>query len=280
MARRHLRFPGTIPVPTLVLICLAVLTALAACGGEQTSPALATTVPATPTATVAPAATPKPTPGAQPAATQAPADTPTPAQAAATPVPTATMTPESIHTATPSPTPSPTPTPEPASTPTPTSTPTPAPTATPTPKPSPTATPTPTVASLEIAGIEPLTSIGETVKVSVAARMSDGSRRQIESALVQWQSSDPWVASVSEDIVTAVGGGNTTITAAYEGRNAKADVSVRISTRPTGTVRALYAIPSDREFRADYSAGIANAIVDVQSWYRRELVFGQSGIVS
>ena len=101
--------------------------------------------------------------------------------------------------------------------------------------------------------------------------MSDGSRRQIESALAQWQSSDPWVASVSEDIVTAVGGGNTTINAAYEGRNARADVSVRISTRSAGTVRVLYAIPSDREFRDDYSAGIANAIVDVQSWYRREL---------
>ena len=50
MARRHPRFPGTIPVPTLVLICLAVLTFLAPCGREQTSPAVATTVPATPTA--------------------------------------------------------------------------------------------------------------------------------------------------------------------------------------------------------------------------------------
>ena len=50
-----------------------------------------------------------------------------------------------------------------------------------------------------------------------------------------------------------------------------APISARISTRSTGAVRVLYAIPSDREFRADASEVIANAIVDLQSWYRREL---------
>ena len=48
-------------------------------------------------------------------------------------------------------------------------------------------------------------------------------------------------------------------------------VSVRISTRSTGTVRVIYAAPSDLEFRADASEAIAHAIVDLQSWYRREL---------
>ena len=48
-------------------------------------------------------------------------------------------------------------------------------------------------------------------------------------------------------------------------------MSVRISTRSTGTVRVIYAAPSDREFRADASEAIAHAIVDLQSWYRREL---------
>ena len=61
------------------------------------------------------------------------------------------------------------------------------------------------------------------------------------------------------------------ITATYEGRRVEAPVSVRISTRSTSSVRVLYAIPSDREFRADASEAIANAIVDLQSWYRREL---------
>ena len=280
------RLTGPSKASAVLLLCLSALIALAACVGEQTSPAVATTITATPTATQA--ATPEPTAGSPPAATQAPGDTPTPTPTlapTAAPEPTATPVTTGTPAATPSPapapqppatqvptsTPSPTPTPEPVSpaTPGPTSTPTLAPTATP--APSPTATPTPTVASLEIAGIEPLTSVGESVGVSVTARMTDGSGRQVARDLVQWQSSDPWVALVSEGVVTAAGGGNATVTAAYEGRTADAPVSVRISTRSMGTVRVLYAIPSDREFRADVSAGITNAIVDLQSWYRRQL---------
>ena len=68
MARRQVRLPGTTPVSTPALICLGVLTALAGCGGEQMSPAVATTGAATPTATAAPAATSEPTTGAQPVA--------------------------------------------------------------------------------------------------------------------------------------------------------------------------------------------------------------------
>ena len=131
--------------------------------------------------------------------------------------------------------------------------------------------PPPTVTSLEVAEMTPLKSIGEKVQLSVTANMSDGSSQVVESALVQWQSSDPWVASVSEGLVTAVGGGSAMITAAYEGRSGEALVSVRISTRPTGTVRVLYAIPSDREFKSDASKAIANFFVDLQSWYHREL---------
>ena len=183
----------------------------------------------------------------------------------------------------PTPTPIPTPADAPGSAPTNTATATPldapaptltaAPTAalTLTPTPTPTATPTPTVTSLKVAEMTPLTSISETVQLSVTANMSDGSTRVVEGGLVQWQSSDPWVASVSDGIVTAAGGGNAVITATYEGRRVEAPVSVRISTRSTGTVRVLYAIPSDREFRADASEAIANALVDLQSWYRREL---------
>ena len=117
----------------------------------------------------------------------------------------------------------------------------------------------------------PLTSIGETVRLSTTANKSDGSSQVVESGQVQWQSSDPWVASVSEGIVTAVGGGNAVITTTYEGGRVEAPVSVRISTRSTGTVRVLYAAPSDREFRTGASEVIANAIVDLQSRYRREL---------
>ena len=48
-------------------------------------------------------------------------------------------------------------------------------------------------------------------------------------------------------------------------------MSVRISTREEGTVRVLYVSPADRQFRADYSEVITHAIVDVQSWYRRQM---------
>ena len=142
---------------------------------------------------------------------------------------------------------------------------------TPTPTPTATPTPIPTVTSLEVAETTPLTSIGEMVQILVTANMSDGSSQVVESGQVQWQSSDPWLASVSEGIVTAVGSGNAVITATYEGGRVEAPVSVRISTRSTGTVRVLYAAPSDREFRTGGSEVIANAIVDLQSWYRREL---------
>ena len=162
-----------------------------------------------------------------------------------------------------SPTDAPAPTPTPTPVPTPTDTHTPATT-------TPATTPTPTVVSLEIAEMTPLTSIGEKAQISVTASMSDGSSQVVESGLVEWQSSDPWVASVSEGLVTADGGGNAVIDSTYEGRRVEAPVSVRISTRSTGTVRVLYAIPSDREFRSEYSEAITNLMVDLQAWYRQE----------
>ena len=141
MVRREITLPGTNTVPVLVLMFLAALTALAACGGEQTAPVVATAVPAT--ATASPSATPEPTTEPQPAATQAPADTPIPTQ---TPAPTAA--PEPVATTIPTATPSPTPAATPTSTPAPTTTATPEPTPTPTPVPTSTPTPEPTAAPI------------------------------------------------------------------------------------------------------------------------------------
>ena len=124
---------------------------------------------------------------------------------------------------------------------------------------------------LEITVPPALTSIGERVQLSVSVRSSDGVRQTVESAIVQWETSDAAVVTVIDGEVTASGPGNATVTALYDGHETEAPISVRISTRKTGTVRVLYASPSDREFRADYSEGITNALVDLQSWYRREL---------
>ncbi|MYE08245.1 MAG: hypothetical protein F4Y05_01425 [Acidimicrobiaceae bacterium] len=127
------------------------------------------------------------------------------------------------------------------------------------------------VLALEAPELVPFTDMGETRELRVSANYSDGSREAVDSALVEWQSSDPWVVSVSEGLVTAVGGGNATITAAHEGRTVEVPASVRISTRSARSVRVIYAAPSDREFRADMSEHLANVTVDLQSWYRREL---------
>ena len=47
--------------------------------------------------------------------------------------------------------------------------------------------------------------------------------------------------------------------------------ALAVDTEPEHVVRVLYAVPSDREFRADGSEGIAHTVVDVQSWYRQKL---------
>ena len=127
------------------------------------------------------------------------------------------------------------------------------------------------IVSLNVNGTTILTSIGETSQLTVTASRSDGSSHEADNSLVEWGSSDPWVASVSEGTVAAIGAGNATLTASYGKVEAEVQMSVRISERGPGTVRILYASPSDREFRADYSEAISHAIVDLQSWYRRQL---------
>ena len=129
---------------------------------------------------------------------------------------------------------------------------------------------TQTVASVKVSSsMADLTAWGETVQLTAEALDANG--HAVAGAAFSCESSDPWVASVPEGTVTAVGGGNATVTAAYDGLTVDTPISVRISTRSTGAVRVLYAIPSDREFRASSSETIAHFIVDLQSWYRREL---------
>ena len=169
---------GTGLVSTVLMLCLTAVIALAACGGEQAAPAVATTTPATPTAAATPAATVSVAAEPQPTATVAPADTPVPV-ATPTPTPkpaavatpgatsqpteTPTTTPAATATATPQPTPTPTPVPTSTSTPEPTAaaTPTasPAPTATRAPPPTPAATPTTTISPIATPSPAPTPSV-------------------------------------------------------------------------------------------------------------------------
>ena len=129
---------------------------------------------------------------------------------------------------------------------------------------------TTSVVSLEISGTMPLTSIGQKIQLAATTHMLNGSSQAIASAFVHWVSSDPAVATVIDGTVTAVGPGNASAVATYQGQKAVVEVSVHISVRETGTVRVLYAAPSDREFRSDYRDAIQHGIVDLQSWYRRQ----------
>ncbi len=197
------RLTGTGMASAMLLLCLSVVIALAACGGEQVAPAVATAVPATAMTTVIPSETSEPTelpapasiaatpalpaktsePTAKtPAQVQSPQETSTP-EPAATPTPTPTPTTTPPPTETPPPTPGPTdiPTPTPAPTPTPTPTPVPtatlAPTATPSPAPSPTATPSPTpppAVAPALAGYSPLLAKAASNLPSEYDFVSDG----------------------------------------------------------------------------------------------------------
>ena len=130
---------------------------------------------------------------------------------------------------------------------------------------------TSTVASLELSGATPLTFIGETIDLSATANMRDGSSQAIEGSFVHWVSSDTAVATVIDGTVTAVGPGNAMIVASYQGAKTSADAPVYVSLHQTGTVRVLYAVPLDREFRTEYRNAIRHAVVDLQSWYRQQL---------
>ncbi len=114
-----------------------------------------------------------------------------------------------------------------------------------------------------------LTALGETVQLTAEVRDQNG--RVMTGVTVTWTSSDTSVATVSEGVVTAVRGGNATITASYEEHTVESMISVWISTLSEWSVRVLYVVPADKEFRNDYSDGLSRAIVDVQGWYRRQL---------
>ena len=120
----------------------------------------------------------------------------------------------------------------------------------------------PPITSVSVMGDTVLMGVGETVRLSLVATLSDGSTRDIDPTLAELRSSDPAVATVASDgVVTAIRAGQATISATYEQQEAELEMSVRISSHSQGSVRVMYVAPADREFRADYSAGIARAIV-------------------
>lgn len=135
---------------------------------------------------------------------------------------------------------------------------------------SPTASkPQPTVTALTISGTASL-AVGLTSRFTPVARLSDGTTQNVSTAAA-WQTTNAAIATVSSSgLVTAVTPGAVTITAVYAGQSASAAMTV-VGGSGASQVRLLYVIPQDRPFRADYSAAIQNALVDLRSWYSGQL---------
>ena len=123
------------------------------------------------------------------------------------------------------------------------------------------------VTSLEASGTTTLHSVGETSVLAVTAEFADGSRQAVDGRQVAWTSSDAAVVSVSEGTLAAIGRGDARVTATYSQQTVDVPVSVRVPA----VVRVLYAVPSDRDFRSDYSEAIRRAMVGVQAWYSAQL---------
>jgi|SRR5579864_742724 len=78
--------------------------------------------------------------------------------------------------------------------------------------------PSATVVSVTVTG--PTVGVGLTAQFTATANMSDGTTQNVTTAAA-WQSSNPAVATVSAlGVVTGVAGGQTTITATYQGLTA------------------------------------------------------------
>ena len=108
-----------------------------------------------------------------------------------------------------------------------------------------------TVLSLVIipaAGVEILTAVGQTAQFKAMATSQTGSSPADASDVTtssHWSSSIPSVATISATgLVTAVGEGNTTITAENGGIIATSDVTVTIGAGGTAPVQTLTIIPA------------------------------------
>ena len=131
--------------------------------------------------------------------------------------------------------------------------------------------PEPVVTALDAIEFPPITELGATGQASISATYSDGRIEHVLPTDAQWHTSDSTVVTVTDGIVTATGPGNATITAHYEQHQIAIAATVRISIADTATMRLLYAVPSDREFRDDYSEFFQHVVADVQGWYRNQL---------
>lgn len=92
----------------------------------------------------------------------------------------------------------------------------------------PTSPPVAVATTLRLTGNTALGAIGQTSQLTLTANYTDGTTRDVTGDAA-WSSNRPAVATVANGVVTIVGFGAATITAAYQGRGAQVEVSALVS---------------------------------------------------
>jgi eukaryotic-like serine/threonine-protein kinase len=125
------------------------------------------------------------------------------------------------------------------------------------------------VASVDIADVRPLT-VGESARVTASARNAAGD--PAPGAAIEWSSSNPSVASITQEgMLTARGAGSATIRASAGGRTADRAVTVRareVASRPDTPAAPPPSAPtvkSEAELRTEILAVVATYTRAIQT---------------
>lgn len=120
------------------------------------------------------------------------------------------------------------------------------------------------VTGITIKGEGSITGIGSTTQLTVAAQPTNATQPNADMSNVTWSTSNDKVATVKNGLVTAVGEGTATITAAFEGKTATKEITVKKAAL-TGTVTITGNAVYGETLTAAYKGNADNV---EYTWYR------------
>lgn len=120
------------------------------------------------------------------------------------------------------------------------------------------------VTGITIKGEGSITGIGNTTQLTVAAQPTNATQPNADMSNVTWSTSNDKVATVKNGLVTAVGEGTATITAAFEGKTATKEIAVKKAAL-TGTVTITGNAVYGETLTAAYKGNADNV---EYTWYR------------
>lgn len=120
------------------------------------------------------------------------------------------------------------------------------------------------VTGITIKGEGSITGIGNTTQLTVAAQPTNATQPNADMSNVTWRTSNDKVATVKNGLVTAVGEGTATITAAFEGKTATKEITVKKAAL-TGTVTITGNAVYGETLTAAYKGNADNV---EYTWYR------------